>query len=347
MSRGLKQLTYGAGFLLFFSAVIFGVYVLVFKAAPTCFDLQQNGNETGIDCGGGCAPCAQKHAKDIEVGSVVKFSAGAAKTVIVAYLINPNDDYGMRDVVYTVEAKDANGAVLQTVSGHTFMYDRTAKIGRYLVVTIDVATKDIDDLAITFSKPVVVAKDEFIEPRVAGKQYSTDITGLKQITEPVYVFARDLGMKSTGDDVKKLEDFLYQKQLFKKLPDGTFDLDTKLALTAYQKAKKISPANGIFDAQTRARVNAEMERVNKLVVEPDGAVLITGNVKNDDVANASKVVITGLLYDASGIQLGGSKTELDNMEAGDEKVFKILFPKTVPIDKIDTTKTKVFVDSIK
>ena len=347
MSRGLKQLVYGAGFLLFFSGIVFGVYSLVFKAAPTCFDAKQNGAETGIDCGGGCAPCGQKYAQDIEAGSIVRFPSGDARTVVLAYLKNPNDNFGVRDVIYTVTAKNASGETLGTVSDHTFLYDRTSKGGRYLIATIAGATKDIADVTVTFSEPQVVAKEEFVEPKISLQRSSTDIVGLRKVTEPVFVFAHDLGMKSTGDEVKKLEEFLYQKQFFKKLPDGAFDLDTKLALTTYQKARKIAPANGIFDARTRAKVNAEVDRVTKFVVEPNGGVTIGGTVKNDDIISASKVVITGLLYDATGVIVGASKTELNDMQAATEKAFKIVFPATVPIDKIDTTKTKVFVDSIK
>lgn len=347
MSRGLKQFIYGAGFLLFFSAIIFGVYALVLRPAPTCFDAKQNGAETGVDCGGGCAPCGQKYARDIEVDSTITFSSGDARTVVVAYLKNPNDDFGFRDVIYTITAKDGNGETLDMISDHMFMYDRSAKIGRYVVATIDAATKDISDLEMTFAEPQVVPMQEFVEPNVAIKRSTTDITGLKKVTEPSYVFKRDLGMKTAGEDVKKLEEFLQQKQLFKKLPDGTFDLDTKLAVTAYQRSKKISPASGIFDARTRTKVNAEVDRVTKLVVQPDGAVSISGNVKNDDITGATKVMITGLLYDATGIQIGGSKTELDNVQAAEERTFKILFPKTVPLDRVDATKTRLFVDSIK
>lgn len=332
--------------MLFFSGVIFGVYLLMFKAPPTCSDAKQNGMETGIDCGGGCAPCGQKYAQNIEVSSVVKFPFGSARTVIVIYLKNPNDDFGFRDVIYTIEAKDASGEATGMVNGHMFMYDRSAKIGRYIVATIDVPIENIADTSITFSAPQVVPKDEFIEPRVSIKRSSTDIVGLRKITEPSYVFVKDLAMKATGDDVKKLEEFLYQKQFFKKLADSTFDLDTKLALIDYQKARRISPASGIFDAKTRAKVNAEVDRVTKLVVQPESSVSISGNVKNDDIKGASKVVITGLLYDSMGVQLGGSKTELDELSAAEERIFKIVFPKTTEIDRVDTTRTRLFVDSI-
>lgn len=347
MNRGLKQFVYGAGFLLFFSGVMFGVYSLVFKAAPTCFDAKQNGTETGVDCGGGCAPCGQKYARDIEVDSMVTFSSGDTRTVVVAYLKNPNDDFGFRDVIYTITAKDGSGATIGTASDHAFLYDRASKGGSYLIATIGAAKENIADISIVFTEPQVAAREDFIEPKVSVQRSTTDIVGLKKVTEPLFVFTRDLGMKTTGDEVQKLEEFLYQKQFLKKLPNGAFDLDTKLALTDYQKARKIAPANGIFDARTRTRVNAEIDRVTKFVIESNGSVTIGGTIKNNDIVNASRVVVTGLLYDATGIMIGGSKTEINDMQAAEEQAFKIVFPKTVPIDKIDTTRTRVFVDSIK
>lgn len=346
MSRGIKQVLYGAGFLLFFSGVMFGVYSLVFKAAPTCFDVRQNGAETGIDCGGGCAPCAQKYAQDIQVGAVGKFAANG-KLVVVAALENPNDVYGFSDVVYTMKALDEQGELLGSASAHTFIYDKNTKGNRYIIDTLAVATGTVAEITVEFSDAEAVSSEEFIEPKITIKRSSTDIVGLKKVTEPVYVFKRNLIMKATGDDVKKLEEFLAQKQFFKKLPDITFDLDTKLALTAYQKAKKISPVSGIFDTKTRTTVNAEVDRITRFVVEPVHSAAVAGVVKNDDLVAAAKVIVTALLYDATGVQIGGSKTELDGLDAATERNFKILFAKETPIDKVDSARTRVFVDAIR
>jgi hypothetical protein len=346
MSRGLKQFAYGAGFLLFFSVIIFGGYALLLKPAATCFDKIQNQKELGADCGGPCAPCEQKYAKDIEVENITKFPAGDAKTVVLISIKNPNDDYGVRDVLYTVEAKGANGEVLQMINDHTFMYDRKAKSGRYLVVTVNTAMENIFDVVVTFSGPDVVPSGDFIEPAVVVKQSTTDITGLKKITEPVYVFTKDIGMKTTGPDVFQLETFLAKKGFFKKTPDGTFDLDTKLALTEYQKSRKVVQAKGIFDAATRKMVNGEIDTITKIVVDQDSSVVVNGNIKNNGVVKASKVIITSFVYDQSGVLLGVSQTELENMDAAAERAFRIIFPKTVHVDLIDVTRTKIFVDSI-
>jgi len=346
MSSRLKQVIYGVGFLLVFSAVAFGVYALLFRPAPTCFDGRRNGNETGIDCGGGCVPCAQKYAQALIVGAVRTFASNG-KTVVIAAINNPNDDYGIREVAYTINALDEGGQTVASATGNTFIYDRRTKGDRYIVGTLDVHGGSVASVAVEFSEPQVVPRMEFVEPNVNIQRSSTDIVGLKKTTEPVYVFTRTIDAKTAGDEVKKLEEFLQQKQFLKKLPDGTFDADTKAALVAYQKARNITPASGLFGPLTRAKVNAEMERVTKVTISPDGEVSINGTIKNNDIIDASRVVITGLLYDASGSMVGGSKTELDRVDATEERVFKILFPKTVPLDLVDTIKTRVFVDAIK
>lgn len=347
MSRGLKQFTYGVGFLAFLGAIGFGAYMALFESAPTCFDNRQNGIELGVDCGGGCVPCGQKYARDIEVKEIVKFPSGDMRTVIIAYLENPNDDFGFKDVIYTIEVKDTNEQTMRTVSDHLFMYGRSEKIGRYVVATVDAPMEDIADVVMTFALPEVVPNEKFVEPNVNIKRSSTDVVGVRRVTEPSYIFTKDLAMKAMGDDVKKLEEFLYQKQFFMKLADGTFDLDTKLALTAYQKARAITPATGIFDAKTRAKINAEIDRVERVTVDPAGSVSVNGNIKNDDIDDAKKVVITALLYDMLGLQIGGSKTELDDMKGAEERIFKIVFPKTTEIDRVDPTRTRLFVDAIK
>lgn len=346
MNRGLKQFIYGAGFLLFFSAVAFGVYVLVFRSAPSCFDVRQNGKEMGIDCGGPCAPCEQKYALSIEVSGVTQFGSGG-KTVVVVAMHNPNDDYGFKDVTYRLKGLAMDGSVVASVSGHAFIYDRKTKGNRYLVDTLEASSDSITKVVVEFSNPQVVAREELVEPDVNIMRYVTDIAGLGRVTEPVFVFTKEINTTTIGNEVKQLEDFLYQKQFLKKLPDGTFDADTRTALVAYQKARSIIPASGLFGPLTRAKVNAEVDRITRLVVEPRGSVAVSGAIKNNDLVASAKTVVTALLYDASGIWLGGSKTELENVQATEERVFKVVFPETVPVDRIDETKTRVFVDSIK
>lgn len=257
MSRGLKQAIYGAGFLLFFSAVVGGIYALMFRAAPTCFDSKRNGAETGIDCGGTCVPCAQKYVRDIVVKNVITFAING-KVAAVADIGNPNDDYGFRVVDCTMTARDGSGVSVGSAALREFIYDRKTKGNRFVVGVIDAQGAEVSDVRVACSGSDAAFRDEFVEPNIVINRSSTGIAGLKNTS-----------------------------------------------------------------------------------------VVVSGSVKNNDLVSAAKVVVTALVYDVSGIPLGVSKTELDGLQVKEERVFKLLFPETTPIDKVDTTKTRVFVDSIK
>jgi len=280
MGRRMKQLIYGVGFLLVFAGIIWGVYVAVIRPEPTCFDGRQNSKETGIDCGGPCEPCEQKYATSVRVGYIGIFKAGE-RTVAIAELQNPNDEYGFRELRYTMTAVDASGASVGSTSGSTFLYDKNTKGTRYILETIDTKGVFVTDVRVDLSPAVSISRRDFMEPRVALQRSTTEIVGVKSVTEPIYVFTRTLNETTIGEDVRRLEEFLYQKQLFAKLPDGMFDADTRNALIAYQKARSIAPANGVFGPLTRTRINAEMDRVTKKVVEPNASVAISGSIKNN------------------------------------------------------------------
>ena len=56
MTWGLKrQIFYVIVLLLFVTVFAFIILYPTFNKAPSCIDGKQNGNETGIDCGGSCA----------------------------------------------------------------------------------------------------------------------------------------------------------------------------------------------------------------------------------------------------------------------------------------------------
>ena len=62
-------------------------------------------------------------------------------------------------------------------------------------------------------------------------------------------FTKALGEGSTGDDVKKLQEILKNKQYYNGEISGIFNGDTKKALMAYQKDKKLW-ADGILGPGT-------------------------------------------------------------------------------------------------
>ena len=76
--------------------------------------------------------------------------------------------------------------------------------------------------------------------------------------ETSYVFTRNLTVGSTGDDVGRLQTFLMTKGFLRITGStGYFGALTKNALIAYQLDRKITPANGLFDSNTRSKVSIE------------------------------------------------------------------------------------------
>ncbi|MEQ8702869.1 MAG: hypothetical protein RIC19_03060 [Phaeodactylibacter sp.] len=94
---------------------------------PTCTDGIQNGDETGIDCGGTCDPC--------EVGIQGQWqSSGANVAPLLVNLFGTDSIYAefRTDLTYTVEQYDTSGALLtlegtyeQTESGTADIWDIT------------------------------------------------------------------------------------------------------------------------------------------------------------------------------------------------------------------------------
>ncbi len=49
-----RKLAYFMGVLLFVTATVGFIVYKATSVPPTCFDAKKNGNEVGVDCGGGC-----------------------------------------------------------------------------------------------------------------------------------------------------------------------------------------------------------------------------------------------------------------------------------------------------
>lgn len=83
----------------------------VFYKAPTCFDAKQNGTETGVDCGGGCA---LRCALDVKAPRVVWAKAFSinGNYDVGAYVENVNTSAGIKNARYTMRIFDSEGNML-------------------------------------------------------------------------------------------------------------------------------------------------------------------------------------------------------------------------------------------
>jgi hypothetical protein len=124
-----KQLLYGGIFVLVVLFVL-GSIVVSILPDPSCADGKKNQNETGIDCGGVCVPCAIE-AEDIEILETAILSSGSKNSYdVVARIKNPNDLFGSGEFSYTFEFLDENGSKISSFSDSAYILPAQE---RYLV----------------------------------------------------------------------------------------------------------------------------------------------------------------------------------------------------------------------
>lgn len=104
---------------------VFGYLIISphYNKAPSCFDGEQNGNETGVDCGGSCSSL---RACTAEVDPVSVLWARTFKIVpghynAVAYLENHNANTVAKKVNYRFRFADANNLYVGKRDGSTFI----------------------------------------------------------------------------------------------------------------------------------------------------------------------------------------------------------------------------------
>lgn len=156
------------------------------------------------------------------------------------------------------------------------------KILHEIVKNIDADDED-DLLAILVNE----YSDVFKEAHAEGIELSLVIE--KALASGGGVPTRTLEVGSTGKDVSVLQSVLMREKFLKiDAPTGYFGAQTKSALTAYQKAHKISPSNGRYGSATEKYMKKQ------------GAVGNPVLPKMSDVEMAAKIAeLTKQLEDAS------------------------------------------------
>lgn len=242
--RLVKQILYGAGYLTFFFLVVFFVYLIWLKPAPTCFDNKQNQGETGIDCGGPCSPCEIKTLLPIEAVEIKKF-AGDGQTILVAEIKNPNLNWAA-SFSYAFNVLGEKGAGVKTLTKDSYIYAGEIK---YLFETAEVNPQSITDIKISFSDVSWKTEEEFPKPEIQIRGLKTEMAGQEEVAN----------------------------------------------------------------------------------------IVVSGFIANNNAFNLSKVRIIAFLLNRTGVQIGASKTELENIRAFEEKSFKINFPKNISLITTQTT----------
>lgn len=117
-----KRIIISLVYLLVFLLIIGLVYYLKFYKAPSCTDGVQNQNEEGVDCGGICPQSCTPVAQDLIVGKMGVVPSGiAGKYDYYVQITNPNATFGDKVFYYTLNLKDADGKVIATRNGSSFI----------------------------------------------------------------------------------------------------------------------------------------------------------------------------------------------------------------------------------
>ncbi|BCX15776.1 MAG: hypothetical protein KatS3mg098_005 [Candidatus Parcubacteria bacterium] len=168
--RLAKQLLYGIGFLIFFSAFVWILISLLFPSQPSCFDGKRNQGEEGIDCGGPCLSCEIKSLKNIEVKFTKVFRAGNGVGV-VAEIYNPNPGWGAKQFDYLLTLKNSLGVPVKSFEGKSFIYAGDLK---YLVKPfIEVNPEEVISAELEIKNPFWVSLEQFEKPEIQVSEVKT------------------------------------------------------------------------------------------------------------------------------------------------------------------------------
>lgn len=97
-------------------------FFLFVYEAPTCFDGQRNGNETGVDCGGSCRLlCSAEILEPFTRWDPRIFEVTPGVYSVLAYIENPNASAEVRNTPYIFRLYDAEGMLVMEREGRTFI----------------------------------------------------------------------------------------------------------------------------------------------------------------------------------------------------------------------------------
>lgn len=104
------------------SALSFAMFWMFWYKTPTCFDKMQNGDETGIDCGGSCVLlCNADVTAPIVRWDPRLFEISPGLWSVLVYVENPNIGADATYVPYNLTIFDENNVVLNKREGATIL----------------------------------------------------------------------------------------------------------------------------------------------------------------------------------------------------------------------------------
>ena len=116
-----RQIIYVLILLSFFLVIGFFVSYPYLHTAPSCFNLKQDKNETGIDCGGVCTISCNAEVEPISILWSRIFQVVPGRYNAVAYLENKNTDDMVDKINYTFTFADKDNVTIGKRTGETFV----------------------------------------------------------------------------------------------------------------------------------------------------------------------------------------------------------------------------------
>ncbi len=196
-----RRFIYGGTALVILGLFFSFFYFQYFYKAPTCTDGVQNGDETGVDCGGSCKNiCTSDALKPVTLWSKVFNISGDVYTA-VAYVQNPNITTKNPRATYKFKIYDEAGTKILEKEGYTSI----PKNKKFAVFETGIVIKGKKPKSVDFQftnysaweKDQSPEPDIFVEygtllststiPRITGKIHNRSISNIKAIELDVFV----------------------------------------------------------------------------------------------------------------------------------------------------------------
>lgn len=117
-----RKLIYSGAIALVVLGAILYIVLPYFTKPPTCVDKKQNGDETGVDCGGSmCANFCQNEVNPLVVLWSRSFNIAYDIYSSVAYIENQNPNAGIYQISYQFKLYDGNNILITDRTGTTFV----------------------------------------------------------------------------------------------------------------------------------------------------------------------------------------------------------------------------------
>ena len=120
-----RRIQYATGFFVLLASVSTLLYFTSFYKEPTCADGIQNGDERGVDCGGGCVLICTADVLQPSIVWASSFQISDGQYNTVAYIENPNQSAASPEMQYTFQLL-SGGEVVAERSGKTVLPPNSA-----------------------------------------------------------------------------------------------------------------------------------------------------------------------------------------------------------------------------